>query len=95
MANDVKDATKFIAEQDPVNMLAWYLKVDKGTVFRHKDTGNALVVIVPDFTGAKCKNVAGTEKFYPIHTLVKDYEIVDSPMAEVLYKDERPTKKST
>jgi len=95
MANDVKDATKFIADQDPVNMLAWYIQVDTGTVFRHKETKEHLVVVHTDFTGANCRDKYGERHHYPIHRLVKDYEIVKTEMAEVLYKDgkkEEPSK---
>jgi len=89
MANNVKDDTAKIATQNVIDVLAWHLKVHRGTMFRHKVTGESIIVVNPDFTGSSCKNSQGDIKYYGFKELVEKWEMVKTDMAQVLYEDER------
>lgn len=87
MASNPKDDTKYIASQPTINMLEWFVKVDIGTIFKHKTTESYLRVVHPDFTGANCVDSNGNNEHYGIVDLTSNYEIVDTEMAEILYKN--------
>lgn len=86
MASDPKKDIEYIASQDPIDMLKWVLSVEVGTIFKHKTTESYLRVIHPDFTGANCVDSKGKRKHYGIVDLTKNYEIVNTEMANILFK---------
>ena len=95
MASNPKDDVKYIASQPTIDILKWFMKVDAGTIFKHKNTESYLRVIHPDFTGAKCVDSKGNRQHYGIVDLTENYEIIDTEMVEILFKNERPAKKPT